>query len=184
MPMYPFAAGHVPVDTEQGTATGPAFGMGRYFYVAGLACQSKFYEAPAIMGRAVLAARGLRLHFRTFPDAINLVLDRTQLLPEWVGAYPLRSQTDPTAPVRGMLCYCLDPEASYASNRLALSACVSSLTGGVTITSYDPQRRQLSGYYEVRTSGPRDLTRTTDPVGPRCTLVVAGDFTSLQVQIL
>lgn len=184
--MYPFAAGRLPLDVEQGVAAGPAFGMGRYFYVPGLMCQSKFYEPPAIMGRAVLATRALRLHFRSLPDGVNLVLDRAQLLPGWVGTYALRSKARPGAPVRGMLCYRLDAEgeAGQATNRLVLCACISLLTGGLTITGYDPQRRQLSGYYEVRALAPRDPAHVAGLAAPRGTLVLAGDFAALQVQVL
>ncbi|UOQ69735.1 hypothetical protein [Hymenobacter volaticus] len=156
--------------------------MGRYCYVPGRACESKFYEAPAIIGRAVLAARALRLHFRALPEGVNLVLDRAQLLPGWVGTYALRNRATPGAPVRGMLCYRLDAEAGSATTRLGLCACVSSLTGGLTITSYDPLRQQLSGYYEVRALALRALARTATQAGPRGTLVLAGDFAALHVQ--
>lgn len=182
--LCPFTAGHLPAAAELGGGAGPAFGLGRYIYVPGRMCYSTFYEAPAIWGRAVLASRALRLHFRSLPEGVNLVLDRRQLLPGWVGTYPLRSQAHPTAPVRGMLCYRLDGAANHAPHRLALSACASALTGAVTITNYDPQRRQLSGYYEVRTREPRNVTRDAGPIGPRGTLVLAGDFAALPVQVL
>ncbi|UOQ68991.1 hypothetical protein [Hymenobacter volaticus] len=182
--MSPFAAGYMPLDVEQAVTAGPAFGMGRYVYVPGLMCQSKFYAPPAIRGRAVLAARALRLHFRSVPDGVNLVLDRTHLLPGWVGTYALRSNIHPGAPIRGLLCYHLAAAAGHVTNRLVLGACVPSLTGGLTITDYDPQHRQLSGYYEARILAPRDLARVAGSPGPRGTLVLAGDFAALPVQML
>ena len=115
---------------------------------------------------------------------MGLVLDRAQLLPGWVGTYSLRCQASPGAPVRASFGYQRGAALAQNTNWLGFSACASELVGGVTITAYDPQRLLLSGHYEVRAPEQCDPTHTLCVTSPRCTIVLAGDFTALRVQVV
>ncbi|UOQ52022.1 hypothetical protein [Hymenobacter cellulosivorans] len=164
-------------------AAGPApvVAMGYYFYfpVPGR-CQSQIHHTPHNTGRARLGQQYLRLQFSSLLDAVHFRIDRTELLPGWIGTYQLRCPTVPAAPGRVTYCYTCQEKPGSGVSRLRFRGVGSRLTGGVTITAYDPQRQLLSGYYEVRASNqPAPAHRGL--AEHRCTIVLAGDFNDLCV---
>ncbi|UOQ71539.1 hypothetical protein [Hymenobacter cellulosilyticus] len=158
--------------------------MGQYFYFPTLGyCHSRIHQARHVTGRATLGQHGLRLQFTSLLDAVHLHIDRAQLQAAWVGSYQLRCQMAADAPTRVVYCCVREEEPGNGISRLHLSTSTPQLTGGVTITAYDLQRQLLSGYYEVRALDQPTPTRRAGLTAPRCTIVLAGDFEFLSVQL-
>lgn len=167
-------------------SSAPGLAMGHCFYTPALGRVASLLHHPAhIQGEALLTPETLVLHFQALSDDLRFELHRAQLagFPPWVGTYALRCQRRPTAPTDVWYHYAREDMTGLRISTLKLSSTSLHLKGYLVITAYDAQRQLVSGYYEVRANNQRDPTSTA-AVEAACTIILAGDFDSMELKLI
>ena len=115
-------------------------------------------------------------------DNAYFEVDRAKLPAKWLGNYALRCRNRPTDPVFTSYVYSVRSNGGLSGGVYRFSDTVRELTGNVTITAYDAKRQLMSGTYTVRAPEQTEPGPSTLYNGPKCTIILEGEFENLKVK--
>jgi hypothetical protein len=140
------------------------------------------FQTKAVRAFAAQSTKELKVGVSALPssEGINFTFDRTQLTPDLVGTYPLKTITTVNgAPTNAaFVSYFYDLRPTNGTGTYLYLSSTAKVSGTFTITAYDVRRKLLSGQYEAvftRTKDPNSPVRDTDS-WYKCDITVKGSF--------
>jgi hypothetical protein len=139
------------------------------------------YPSQDIIGKAHILPLGyiesLVLTFKSLPDDLRLVTDRSTSNNTWVGTYALNCQTLPKAPVVAIYSYGMPGGAGV----YPISSWNPVVNGTLTVTKHDIKTQLLSGHYEISVPNHPDPSQQVTTTSPLGILMFTGEFHNVKL---
>lgn len=138
------------------------------------------YSQKTLQSSAVLGDKGLYIGFAAVEgkDGLSFTIDPGSVAAGLTGTYALREVATPQNPATAHYVYTISDAPGASSFRLFDSP---EIAGQVTVTSYNAQRKLITGSFQVRLDNVSDPASSTPFSSPQCNVDVKGTFTNLKL---